>query len=109
MKITIRALTIVTAIVFVFSLPVQAWNGGTLYKAKCTACHGADGKGDIPVGKKIGVRDFALPEVHKETDPELIEIITNGKNKMPAYGKGLKDTQIKDLVAYVRELGNKKK
>jgi mono/diheme cytochrome c family protein len=39
------------------------------------------------------------------SDADLIQIVTAGKNKMPAYGKSLKDTEIKDLVAYIRTLG----
>jgi mono/diheme cytochrome c family protein len=38
----------------------------------------------------------------------LVTAVTAGNNKMPAYGKSLKDTEIKDLVAYVRELGKQK-
>ena len=55
----------------------------------------------------LGVRAFASPEVQKETDQELIEITTKGKNKMPGYGSSLKDAQIKDLVAYIHELEKK--
>ena len=72
------------------------------FKAKCAMCHGADGKGG-----KMGTRDFASAEVKKETDAELIDIITKGKPgppKMPTYGDKLKDTEIKDLVAYIRAL-----
>lgn len=78
-----------------------------LYKSKCAACHGADGKGNTPVAKTLGVRDFASPEVQKETDAELSTILAKGKNKMPGYEKQLKESQIKDLVAYIRELGKK--
>ena len=53
------------------------------------------------------VRDFHAPEVQKETDAELTDIISNGKNKMPKYADKLKDPEIKDLVAYVRALGKK--
>jgi cytochrome c6 len=82
-------------------------DAASVYKAKCATCHGADGKGDTPVGKKLGARDFASPEVRKETDAELIAITTKGKNKMPGYASSLKDAQIKDLVAYVRGLAKK--
>lgn len=77
------------------------------YKAKCVACHGADGKGETPAGKKLGARDFHSPDVQKEPDGDLIQIVTKGKNKMPGYEKSLKAREIKDLVAYVRELGKK--
>jgi mono/diheme cytochrome c family protein len=77
------------------------------YKAKCAGCHGPDGAGSTPAGKAMKVRDFHAPEVQKETDAELTDIISNGKNKMPKYADKLKDTEIKDLAAYVRGLGKK--
>jgi cytochrome c6 len=80
-----------------------------LYKTKCAACHGADGKGETPAGKKLNTRSFFLPEIMKAPDAELIEITTKGKNKMPAFDKKLTDVQIKALVAYIRGLTKAKK
>ena len=77
------------------------------YKAKCSACHGADGKGDTPAGKKMGLRDFASPEVQKMSDDELGAVIADGKGKMPGYKKSLKPEQIKELVGYCRSLAKK--
>ena len=74
-----------------------------LYKSKCQACHGADGKGS-PVGQKIGVKDFHSPEVTRQTDTELFDITKQGKGKMPAYDKKLTDDQIKQLIKYIRTL-----
>jgi len=76
-----------------------AQDAAATYKAKCAMCHGPDGKGG-----KMGTRDFASPEVKAETDAQLTEIITKGKGKMPAYDGKLKDTEIKDLVTYIRSL-----
>jgi cytochrome c6 len=78
------------------------------YKAKCAGCHGADGKGSTGVGKALGAHDFSSQEVTKASATDLTAIVTNGKNKMPAYGKSLKESEIKDLVAYVQELGKQK-
>ncbi len=75
-----------------------------LYKQKCAACHGADGKGDTPSGKSMKVRSFADPEVTKMTDDELAAAIEKGKGKMPAYGKSMKPDEIKAMVAYIRSL-----
>ncbi len=75
-----------------------------LYKQKCTACHGADGKGETATGKAMKVRSFADPEVAKMSDDELAGVIEKGKGKMPAYGKSLKSDEIKAMVAYVRGL-----
>ena len=87
----------------------QAQAAADLYKTKCQACHGPDGVGSTTMGKKLGARDFHSPEVQKLTDAQFIEVITKGKEKMPAYGAGkLTADQIKGLAAYVRELGKKK-
>jgi len=75
-----------------------------LYKSKCQVCHGPDGKGDTPAGKKVGVKDFHSPEVAKMPDTELFEITRKGKDKMPSYDKKLTDDQIKALVKYIRSL-----
>jgi mono/diheme cytochrome c family protein len=110
MKTGVRRALLTAAAMSVIAL----WNTGLsaqdaagLYKAKCSACHGADGKGDTPVGKKMGLRDFASPEVQKSSDDELTAIIADGEDKMPSYKKSLKPEQIKDLVGYIRSLAKK--
>ena len=90
-----------------FAATASAQDAAGVYKTKCAACHGADGKGATPAGKSMGVRDFASPEVAKETDAELTDVITKGRKKMPPYGNSLKEPQIKDLVAYIRDLAKK--
>jgi len=82
-----------------------AQDAPSLYKTKCAMCHGADGKGDTPVGKSTGVRSFASPEVQKESQAELVQITSKGKGKMPAYENKLTEAQIKEVVAYVQQLG----
>jgi cytochrome c6 len=81
----------------------------SLYKTKCAACHGADGKGDTAAGKKLAARDFSLPEIMKAPDAELFEITLKGKNKMPGFDKKLTEVQIKSLVGYIRGLTKAKK
>jgi cytochrome c6 len=89
------------------SLPSRADDAAALYKSKCAMCHGADGKGETPAGKKMGVHDLGSAEVQGMKDAELTTIIADGKNKMPGYKKSLSSEQIKDLVAYVRSFGKK--
>jgi len=79
-------------------------DAAALYKTKCQVCHGADGKGDTPMGKKLGAKDFHAPEAAKMPDAELFDITKKGKNKMPAYGTKLTDDQIKGLIKYIRTL-----
>jgi mono/diheme cytochrome c family protein len=60
------------------------------------------------VGKNMNLRDLRSADVQKQTDEQLFEITAKGKNKMPGYEKSLKESQIKDLVAYIRDLAKKK-
>ena len=90
------------------SFRAQAQDTGTgLYKTKCAACHGADGKGETAMGKANKLRDLSSADVQKQSDDELTAIVTNGKAKMPAYGKSLKPDQVKELVTYIRSLAKK--
>ena len=76
-----------------------AQDAAATYKAKCSMCHGADGKGG-----KMGARDFGSAEVKAETDAQLTDIVTKGKGKMPSYSGKLSDADIKGLVTYIRDL-----
>ena len=109
MKVGLRILaaTVTLAVLSLWSTALVAQDAAGLYKAKCAACHGADGKGDTPMGKKMGLRDFASPEVQKMSDDELTAVIADGKNKMPSYKKSLKAEQVKELVGYIRSLAKK--
>jgi cytochrome c6 len=97
------------ALLLLCAAPSHAQSAGeTLFKGKCAACHGPDGKGEVSMGKKLMVRDLSSADVQKQTDAQLTEIISKGKNKMPAYGEKLSKEQIGQLVAHIRELAKKK-
>jgi mono/diheme cytochrome c family protein len=98
--------TLVTTIVL-WGTTAAAQDAAATYKAKCAACHGADAKGETPVGKKMGIKDLASSDVQKMSDAELTAVISDGKDKMPSYKKSLKPDQIKELVAYIRSLKEK--
>ncbi len=84
-----------------------AQSAAELYKTKCIGCHGADGSGSTPAGKKLGARDLRSDKVQKQSDAELFTTMAKGKNKMPAFTKKLTDEQMLALVAYIRELVKK--
>jgi cytochrome c6 len=100
-RMQVFATVIVISFGFVASLSAQAQDASATYKAKCAACHSADGTGSA-TGKKMGAHDFTTADVQGMSDAELSTIITNGKNKMPKYGASLKPEDIKGLVAYIR-------
>lgn len=84
--------------------PTQAFgvavDGAAIYKARCASCHGADGSGSTPYGKKMGLRSLkGLSEAH------VSEVTANGKGKMPAYKKSLGEDGVKAVSMFVaREL-----
>lgn len=97
---------LVAGMISLCNTSAAAQDAAANFKAKCVMCHGADGKGSA-VGVKMGAHDFTSADVQKQTDAQLTEIITKGKGKMPPYEGKLKDTEIKDLVAFIRGLAKK--
>jgi len=90
------------------ALPAWSQNdAASLYKSKCGGCHAPDGSGSTSVGKSLKIRDLHSADVQKQTDAQLTDIITAGKSPMPAYKDKLTGDQIKQLVAYIRDLGKK--
>ena len=85
-----------------------AQDGAAIFKSKCAMCHGPDGSGKTAMGEKLNIRDLRSAEVQKQTDAELSQIVTKGKNKMPPYDAKLTKEQIDQLVAYLRDIGKKK-
>jgi len=92
------------ALLFLLSIYTRADDSASVFNAKCAMCHAADGSGNTPAGKATKARDLASPEVQSQTDAQLSEIVTNGKNKMPAYKGKLTDAQIKEVIAYIHTL-----
>ncbi|HEY0257095.1 MAG TPA: cytochrome c [Candidatus Methylacidiphilales bacterium] len=76
----------------------------------CAKCHGADGKGQTAIGKKLGAKDYSDPQVQAAvTDADAIKSIKEGlKSKdgvvqMKPY-PALSDADVQALVAYMRTL-----
>jgi len=104
--VRLAMVAVLVAGVGILSTTASADDAAT-FKAKCAMCHGADGKGSA-VGQKMGVHDFTSADVQKMSDAELTDVITKGKNEMPAYASKLHESDIKGLVAYIRQLGKGK-
>src|SRR6266700_7030820 len=104
--------TLILALAFVATaaLSARADDPKAIYEKDCAKCHGADGKGDTKMGKKLGVKDYTDPKVQAEMkDDQMFKSVKEGikdgdKTKMkPA--ENLSDDEIKALVAYVRAFG----
>lgn len=93
-------LVAVLCLIATLAVPVLAQDkAADVYKAKCAACHGADGSKSM-----MGAKPLNGADVKAMSDADLNGAITNGKGKMPAYKGKLTDAQITDLVAYIRTL-----
>jgi mono/diheme cytochrome c family protein len=89
--------------------PAQAQDDAAkVFKTNCVLCHSANGSGDSTAGKALKAKDLRSPEVRKQSDAALIEVISKGKEKMPAFADKIQPEDIKKLVAYVRKLGKTK-
>lgn len=83
-----------------------------LWKAKCSSCHGVDGKAETEKGKKMKVADYSTAEWQKKaTDANILKAIKDGvkaekdgvKQEMDGY-PDLTDDQTAGLVTLIREL-----
>ncbi len=78
-------------------------SGAAIFKAKCAMCHGPDGEGKTVMGAKFNIPSLSSPEIQKNADPVLIEVITKGKNKMPEFGSKLSSSEIMEAKNFVRK------
>ena len=103
MKMTKIAVLIVTIALALFILiPNLSWAGddaATLYKAKCAACHGADGAGK-PAAK---IPSLIGDDAKKMSDADLEKAITE-KPKHAGVAKTLTPDQVKMVVSYIRSI-----
>lgn len=97
-----KVMLFAAAVLSLATVPARAQSGAEVYKSKCAMCHGADGKGETPVGKSLKLRDLGSADVQKQSDAELTAITADGKGKMPAYKSKLSADQIKQVVSYMR-------
>lgn len=76
-----------------------------IYARTCASCHGRDGRANTAKGRLKSARDLTDPQWQGDvSDERIFNSITNGRGKMPAYGKKLSEAAIESLVSYVRGL-----
>jgi mono/diheme cytochrome c family protein len=89
----------------------------TNYTTFCAKCHGTEGNGDGFSGASLKTRprDFTdCARMAKRSDDILFDVIKNGgaanglSADMTGWSQGFKDSEIHDLVSYVRTFCVKK-
>ncbi len=73
-----------------------------LYLQNCARCHGADGRSENELGKKLEAADLTSRSVQRMSGNKISNVIIFGEGEMPAFGKRLSKTEIKSLARYVR-------
>lgn len=90
---------ILSACVFNTVMAADPISGGQIYQMHCANCHGVDGQSDIP-----GTPNFSFGEGLFQSNRQLQETIENGKGVMPGYRALLKESEVFDVIAYLRTL-----
>jgi mono/diheme cytochrome c family protein len=98
------ALLVVTGCLVAPSAGAQETPKALWLKVKCALCHGEDGSGDTPTGKKTNTPDLRTLEIQQLSDSELSKRIEQGHAKMPSFKIQLTSDQIRLLVFYMRDL-----
>ncbi len=85
--------------------------GKLVYEQRCQRCHGLSGWGDGPQAGELRVppRNFRGPMLSMKTDEQLLASIEFGivLSPMHAFRGALSDQEMRDVLAYVRVLGQR--
>lgn len=72
--------------------------GQDVYAARCSMCHGSDGRGGVGPALGNGVVVTRIPDV-----AEHRRVVVEGRNGMPSFATVLSDEEIDAVVRYERE------
>lgn len=76
----------------------------SLYVQNCARCHGKNGRAETREGRRVEADDLTSSDAQEISDAKLKRVITNGRGKMPGFGKRLTTAQINQIAGYVRSL-----
>ena len=80
--------------------------GKALYDVHCGVCHGAQGRGDGPVGGKYipDPMDLTLDYVQMQPDGQLYYTISHGSIAMPYYRDSIAKQERWHVINYIKEV-----
>jgi mono/diheme cytochrome c family protein len=86
----------------------NALKGKPIYEKNCLLCHGAEGRGDGPMGKVLNppAANFSSPESLHKTDAQWLKVMREGHpdSAMTTWKGSLSEQEFQDVLAYVRQL-----
>lgn len=84
--------------------------GKVFYDTHCYACHGEEGLGDGPVGKKFSppAANLTTDSIQKQPDGQMFLTITHGSIAMPFYRDAMNPEERWHLINYIKGALGKK-
>ena len=103
---------LLVAVLFCLGLATVCFadNSQDIWTKQCVKCHGTDGKGQTPMGKKLHLLDFTDAKVKAELkDEEMFKAIKEGRktkegNSLMKPAQDATDEDITALVKLIRGL-----
>ena len=74
-------------------------DGATVFVENCASCHGPEGEGGAGPALAGGAVVEAFPDA-----ADQVELVTNGRGGMPAFGEDLSPEEIEAVVEHTRGL-----
>ena len=107
MKTMTQLCLITAATLMAATLNSSAADGSAIFTKECVKCHGADGKGDTPMGKKLKMKDMTA-ELAKLTEAKIESTVKEGvkegdKVRMKAF-PDMSEADVKAVAKYVLTL-----
>ncbi|MEI6653213.1 MAG: cytochrome c [Verrucomicrobiota bacterium] len=102
-----KLLQLTAATVFAVTFNANAEDGSAIYGKECAKCHGADGKGDTAMGKKLKIKDLTV-EATKLGEAKIEATIKGGvkdgdKTRMKAFAD-MSEADVKAVAKHVLTL-----
>ena len=81
--------------------------GKQLYQRDCQACHGPDGAGNPQLAKalQVDIPPVTGAALKQKDEAEMLHIIAEGKGKMPGFAKKQSAEEQRQVLEYLKALG----
>jgi cytochrome c oxidase cbb3-type subunit 3 len=85
-----------------------AEDGAKLYEANCAKCHGADGRGDTPMGKAMKAASLVDPKWAAEDSADAVVSTFRANPKHKAIASKVSDDDLRAIAVHIRQLASGK-